>query len=1148
MTKFTARQVVLICLSLQVSMAGDISAQVKSVKEVNLSLNKINTPLVDVFREIEKETNYKFNFSKDKIDLSKKVTVQHLNATVERILLDLSREHRLAFKQVNNNISVYKLKGRASQNRIELEITADIEISGKITDENNQELPGASIIVKGTNHGTISGTDGSYKLSVPEGATITVSFVGYLTQNIEVGSQTVINVQMAVDAAQLAEVIVVGYSSQTKATVTGAISTIEGEDIAEVPVSNISQSLAGRMAGVSMRPNGGAPGDDDPDIHIRGIVTTGNNRPLVVIDGIRRNNIGEINPNVIETVTVLKDAAAVAPFGIGGANGVILITTKKGKSGKPVVSLSTTYGFQNPTYLPEMLSARDYMALQNEGYYNLNPNGTTPPNDPDLIANYNELHQQDPYRYPDSEFTDVFEKNAGMQIGNLEIRGGTENIQYYAGLGYFNQKGIFDPLGYQRYTYNLNFDVNITPTTKVGMALNGSFEQTDGIDADESVTHLMRSFYKFVPTQTLLYPEGDKWGESSANTPVGVLRSDGYRKDRDNTLLSSIYIEKEFSFIEGLSVKGVFSYDPTESNDKLWHVPYIYHNIDLSQDPYTYTEAISLQEGNGAPYTWLEQENRRRKTYTYQGYINYNRAFGDHNVSALFVAEARKISDDFFKTRRNNFAIEIDELSLGSSNKLDYDNAGSSGTGSEIGYVYRLGYTYKNRYILEASGRYDGHYVFAPRKRWGYFPAFSAAWRISEEEFMDGLSSIIDDLKIRSSWGKSGNLPYIDGRLAAFQYLAGYDLRGNAYAFGNGSLVQGSRVQNEPNPNITWEISKKFDIGFDLSMWNGLLTLEFDFFHEDRTGMLLTPQVTLPVEYGLALSQENKGVMDNNGFEFSIGTQKKWESGLLLTLIANMSYAENNMIEVFQTDAQRDNPNRTRVGRPFGTPYGYKSLGLFSTAEDINSDGIIDASDGYDIVQFGELHPGDVKYADLSGPDGVPDGIIDSNDRTVIGNPVYPSTTYGLTSSVSYKGFELSLFFQGTANSSINIRQFMTNPFANNGSNTAYEYFDNRWTPDNQDAKYPRATPSPYTNNTQDSDFWIVNTNYLRLKTAILGYTIPKSLTDKLNVGSIGLHITGQNLFTFSSLKHIDPELGYDDRENAYPVMKSFAFGLNVSF
>jgi TonB-linked SusC/RagA family outer membrane protein len=625
------------------------------------------------------------------------------------------------------------------------------------------------------------------------------------------------------------------------------------------------------------------------------------------------------------------------------------------------------------------------------------------------------------------------------------------------------------------------------------------------------------------------------------------LESDGYRKDDDNTLLSSIYVEQELPFIEGLKVKGVFSYDPTTNNDKLWHIPYVYHIIDLSQKPYTYTEAISLQEQTGAPYTWLQLENRRQTKFTYQGYINYDRVFGNHNISALFVAEARKTKNDYFNARRNNFALDIDELSLGSSSKLDYDNGGSSGTASEIGYVYRVGYTYKDKYILEASGRYDGHYSFAPGKRWGYFPAFSAAWRISEENFMKNITSI-NNLKVRSSWGKSGNLPYIDGELADFQYLSGYSLRGNAYAFGSGNLVQAAGQTNEPNKEITWEISTKFDIGFDLTMWNGLFNAEFDYFHEDRTDMLLPPQVTVPVEYGLALSQENKGSMDNNGFELGVGTQKLFDNGFQFSLNANVSYSENNMLEVFQSDAERNNPNRTRVGRPYGTPYGYKSLGLFTTAEDTNGDGIINSTDGYGVEQFGDLHPGDIKYADLSGPDGVPDGKIDSNDETVIGHPVYPSTTYGMNASVGYKGFNLSLFFQGTANSNINIRTFLTSPFDNNGSNTSYEYFANRWTPDHQDARYPRATPSPYSNNTQASDFWMVNTGYLRLKTAVLSYSLPQSVTEKFKMSNIAFHLTGQNLLTFSKLDFIDPELGYDDRETSYPITKSLAFGIDISF
>jgi hypothetical protein len=378
--------------------------------------------------------------------------------------------------------------------------------------------------------------------------------------------------------------------------------------------------------------------------------------------------------------------------------------------------------------------------------------------------------------------------------------------------------------------------------------------------------------------------------------------------------------------------------------------------------------------------------------------------------------------------------------------------------------------------------------------------------------------------------------------------MAGYQLRGNAYLYGNSGLVQGSRVTQEPNPNITWEISTKTDIGLDFNLWEGLLGFELDYFHENRTGMLLAPQVTLPAEYGLALSQENAGEMKNNGFEFTVSSRKQFDNGMELNISGNMSYAKNQMIEVFQTDAQRNNPNRTLTGRPFGTPFGYKALGLFSTAEDTNGDGIINATDGYNVVQFGILHPGDIKYADLSGPNGVPDGKIDSNDEHPIGNPVYPLMTFGLTPELRWKGVDVSLFFQGTAMSSINIRQFMTVPFENNGSNTAYEYLENRWTPDNQGARYPRSTPAPYANNTQASDWWTVSSSYLRLKTMVIGYNIPKTVMSKIGINGIRVYYTGQNLLTFSNITHIDPEMGYTERENSYPVMRSHTFGLDITF
>lgn len=1019
-------------------------------------------------------------------------------------------------------------------------------ISGIVKDTNGEPIIGANIFAKESVSGTIADIEGNFSFNITDkDKTLQVSYVGYKSQTIPIGAQTKFTIILQEDAQVLSDVVVIGYGVQKKTTVTGSISTIKGDELAAIPVANISQSMAGKVAGISMRPNGGQPGFDSPDIHVRGIVTTGNNKPLIVVDGIKRDNMNQINPSSIESITILKDAAATAPYGIGGANGVVLITTKTGKSGKPVVRVSTSVGFQNPTYIPNMLNATDYMNLQNEGYYNQTPNGAAPPNDPALIADYNNLHAQDPYKYPDSRFTEQFNKNILMQNHNIELSGGTDIVRYHAGLGFFGQDGIFDPINYKRFNYDLSLEINATKTTKVSMAIHGSREQVNQLDPGENTTggHLFRAFYKFIPTQTLVYPGGDKWGESSANSPMAAINSKGYDKRERNIMLGSVSLEQQLPFIKGLSVKGVFSYDPTYIFDKQWHLPFIYHKIDMSSQPYTFTEAITNQEGNSVSYTWLNEKNERAYNYTYQAYINYSNTFGDHGVTGLLVAEGRNTKKSWFSTRRNNFAIDMDEIGMGSSNKLDYSNDGLSETASELGFVYRAGYSYKDRYMFEASGRYDGHYYFAPGHRWGYFPSFSAAWRISEEDFIKNNFANINNLKLRGSWGKSGMLA---GK--AFQYLAGYNLRGDAYAFGNGSLVQGSRAELEANPNITWEISKKTDIGFDLNIWNGLLNIEFDYFNEKRTGMLLAPQVIVPVEYGLALSEENKGTMKNNGFEINIGTQKQFSNGMILSVNANLSYSKNQMVEVFETDAERNNPNRTKKGRPFGTPFGLHSLGLFTTADDKNGDGIIDANDGYNVIQFGDLHPGDIKYADLSGPDGVPDGKIDSNDETVIGDPVYPLMTFGLTPELTWKGFDLSLFLQGSAISSINNYSFLTVPFENNGSNTDYEYLDNRWTLDKQDAKYPRSTPSPYANNNKSTDFWQESTAFIRLKTVTFGYTLPKRITDKLSIQGIRAYVVAQNLFTICGLGHMDPEIGYDQRANAYPVMKSVNFGIDITF
>lgn len=1122
----------LILISITQTFALDAYAQNK-----RLNLNVKNETIVNILEKIEDQSEFYFMFDASRINVDQRRSVDCENQLITNILDQLFENTGITFSIKDRQVLLTTAeKYDADQQK---------SISGIVTDASGLSLPGVTVIIKGTTNGTVTNNEGRYTIqNIPEDATLMFSFVGMRSQEIAIGTNTTIDVTMEEDAIGIEEVVAIGYGVQKKTTLTGSISTIKGEELTTIPVSNVSQSIAGKLAGVSMIHKGGQPGFDSPEIQIRGIVTTGNSSPLIVIDGIKRDNMKQINPNTIESITILKDAAAVAPYGIGGANGVILIITKKGLKEKPVVRLNSSFGINRPTRLPDMLNAKDYMALQNESYFNLNPNGTTPPYEADFVDDYNNLHASDPYRYPNSNFVDAFQLNVPTQNHNIELSGGTDIINYHAGLGFYDQKGMFDATSYKRYNYNLSLELKATKTTKVGISLLGSVERTNTFDPGEE-NLIFRTFYKFIPTEQLIYPDGKHWGTATAVSPYGILNSDGYEKIDNNTLLGTVYIEQQIPFIQGLSMKGVFSYDPSQQYTKKWHLPFVHHTIDLTTTPYSYSEAISTH----LPYRYLEIENARWQNLTYQFYLNYNRTFGNHSITGLFVAEGREYFHDNFSARRNNFAIDIDEMDLGSSNKMDYDNGGISSSGSELGYVYRLGYSFKDKYIFEASGRYDGHYYFAPGKRWAYFPSFSAAWRISEESFAKEFENL-DNLKLRGSWGKSGMLAG-----SPFQYLEGYILRGNAYALGSGNLVQGSSVPSEANPNITWEKSTKFDIGFDLNMWSGLLNVEFDYFHEDRTGMLLPPQVTVPEEYGLDFSEENKGAMKNNGFEIIIGTHKKLSNGMVLGINGNLSFSKNKMVEVFETDAERNNPNRTKYGRPYQTPFGYKSLGLFSTADDINSDGIINSDDGYNIVQFGELHPGDIKYADLSGPNGTPDGVIDANDLTSIGHPYYPALTYGFTTTMDWKGIDINLFFQGSGMSSIDLRQFQTVPFYNASSNTSYEYLDNRWTPENQDSKYPRATPSPYANNSQKSDFWQFNTGFLRLKNMTIGYTIPNRIVERINIGSMRLYFTGQNLLTFSKIKFVDPELQYNpdengerDRESDYPVMKSFNLGVDITF
>lgn len=1115
--------VLLITAFLQVSSAAHAQ---------KITFSGKNTSIVRVFAEIQNQTGYTFLYTDEMLDGVTPLNVDFKNTPLEDALEKCFRNQPLTYT-IKNKLIVIQRKTR----RPEVQV---IVVNGTVTDEKGEPLPGVTVTVKGKNTNTTTDRKGTYSISIPPGETNAVlvySFIGFETREITVADQATINVKLKIADNKLNEIVVIGYGTQKKALTTSAVSTVKGASLANAPVANISNALTGQVAGISMRPNGGQPGYDNPDLHVRGISTTGNNSPLIVVDGVIRNNISEIDPNSIATVSVLKDAAAVAPYGLGGANGVILITTKRGQTGIPTLSFNSYTGIQNPTYLPKMLNAQDYMRLVNEAYLNVHPGGTALPYADTLINNYAALNRQHPDLYPNSNASSqIRRKNAPERLVNLQLSGGTKDVKYYAGVGVFDQQGMFSPVSYRRYNYNLNLDVNATPTTTVLLSLNGAVENTNGIDPGTSMHQFIRGLLKYLPTAPLYYANGNP-GQSAGNSPAAVLNSGGYYRKNQNTLLSSIGVEQKLNFLPGLSVKAVFSYDPASYVEKGWHEPYYYYTQNTGTTPYTYTQQISTSEATATTFTSLYENYWQRLAFSYQGYLTYHHTFGKNDISGLIVAEEDNNSQLNFGASRNNFALNIDELSLGSSDKNNFDNGGGSSTGSQVGYVYRLDYAYDGKYLFEGAGRYDGHYYFAPGKRYAYFPAFSAGWVLSREKFFPQ-NKVVDYLKIRGSWGKSGNLAG-----GAFQYLNGYSLYGNSYAFGTGTTVQGSYQAREANPDITWEISTKENLGFEANLWQGWLKIDADYFWEKRTNMLLPPAVTVPVEYGIALSQQNAGIMQNHGLDLTIGSQHQFNNGINLSLNGNFSYAKNKLIQVFESPTTYNNPNRRVTGRPLGTMFGYQANGLFTAADDKNQDGVINTADGYNVTQFGTLHPGDIKYADLNH-----DGKIDSQDLTAIGNPVYPTITYGFTAAISWKGFDISALFQGAAVMSMNTMGFQTVPFSSNNSNVSYQYFHNRWTPGNQNALYPRVEPSPTANNNQFSSFWIVNDSYLRLKTASIGYTLPALITQRWGIRKLRIYASGQNVATFSKLNFEDPEVGYSNGEESYPQQKVFTLGINVTF
>lgn len=991
------------------------------------------------------------------------------------------------------------------------------KVSGIVSGEDGIPIIGASVVVKGTVTGTATNFDGKYSLTVEnESDILVVSFLGMKTIEVSVAGKTAIDVVLENETVGMDEVVVVGYGTQKKADLTGSVSTVKGDDIKRAQAPNIMNAMTGKMTGVLATQSSGQPGHDSPTFYIRGKSTTGNSNPLTIVDGVERE-FSSLDPNDIENITILKDAAATAVYGARAANGVILVTTKRGKEGKVTFNYTGNFSLQTPTIRPELFNSYEYAKYYREA--EINQNGGEVPADVRFTEEDIEKYRlgNDPH-YPNTNWYDeVFDDYAPMNSHNLSVSGGTAKTKYYFSFGMLDQEGLSSSLKYNRYSIRSNIDTEITDNLSISLNLYGEMRKTTQPPGGLSsvFSDVLRAHPTVEPYVGAGYEqEGELGYNGFGGSPIGMVENSGYNKVDNNRYESAITVNYKVPGVEGLSLKGMASFDKSFVKNRNFRTPYDVYFYDAS------TDAWAIKANDQTTKISLEDERKEYFDKVYQFHINYDRTFGDHKVGGVFVFEREEKEGSKLKGSRTGFISDaVDQLFAGNVDLMEND--GSLWENVREGYVARVNYAYKGKYLLQLNGRYDGSYIFQEGNRWGFFPAASFGWRISEEGFMDNVD-FVDNLKLRGSYGQIGN-----DRVGAFQYLDLMNIQKSMFYIVNGvpqNLITDGVVANS---DITWETATNYDLGIDFTMWNGMFQGELGGFYKRTEDILVARSASIPSTFGGKLPKENMGIVDLKGLEASLRFTKRIGE-LDLSVAGNLTYSKSEVIDI---DEAIDVPDAIKQeGRPFGQKYGYKSLGLFRTQEEI---------DNWALDQDGQgnasLRPGDIKYMDLNG-----DNVLNGDDRQHIGKSSFPTMVYGINVSAKYRAFDINLDFQGASG---HEKKLVMDAFLNDRNNP--DVLADSFREGNEDARYPRMEIGLNPNNTHDSDFWIYDASYLRLKNLQIGYNLPKSLLDKLKVNSARLTLSGTNLLTFSAIDFIDPEA--NSLVN-YPQMKTYTLGVNVSF
>ena len=1007
-----------------------------------------------------------------------------------------------------------------------------ISVKGNVRDQSGEPMAGVNVIVEGTTIGTMTDSNGNFTLNVPSTSIkIKFSYIGYEDQIVLIKNNRNLNITLNENSEMLDEVQIIGYGTQKKITVTGAVSSVGTKDILKSPVPNIAQALTGKVPGLSTIQYSGQPGADDPAIFVRGIGSLDAKRaaPLVMVDGVERSFF-RLDPNEIENITVLKDASATAVFGVRGANGVILVTTKRGEEGKAQISVSTSASLQKPIRLYEYANSYDYAVAFNEKLTN---DGASPVFGEKILDAFK--NHTDPLLYPDMDWMELILKPTSFQSQhNLSISGGTDRVRYFTSVGILTQDGLFRSFDagynsnftYNRYNYRANLDIDVTRSTLLKINLGGRLEDTKEPNTKSNLfTFLTRvtpfggaGLYdgKWIHTS----PDNIGWDKGALENadPFECFFGKGYNQRIYNEINLDLSLQQKLDFLtKGLSlnIKGSYNSGYTHRKNRYKEIPY----YTAHRDPET--NELFFRKFREESQLYFEESTDRGRNWYLEGSLNYDRKFGKHQVGALIL----------YNQWRDQYPdpAQFDYVSI---------------PRGYVGLVGRATYNFDNRYMVDFNVGYNGSENFAKGHRFGFFPSVALGWLMSEEPWMEPLKNTFDKIKFRASMGQAGN-DNIGGR--RFAYLTTLKTDASGYTWGTTGQKNYDKGITEGEigvTNLTWETATKSNLGLEVGLWNAL-DITVDVFREKRKNIFMQRRI-IPTQTGFITNPwANYGKVTNGGMEVSINLHKQLNKDWFTSFYGNFTFAKNRVDE-YDEAPSKIGTYRGQTGRSMNELWGLTAERLF-TADDFESDGSLKFGIPKQEVGADKLYPGDIKYVDMNG-----DGKITEEDEGYIGGTEDPRIVYGFGGVIAYKNIDFNFFFQGTADAHRvigNSTIFLPGSGTTVQGNAYSENLDDRWTDDNQDpyAFWPRLTYGPNKNNYRASTWWKKDMSFLRLKTVEIGYTFPKKWMEKIYSKGARVFVSGNNLLCFSPFKLWDPELGTNNGLK-YPMNRSILFGIDINF